>query len=118
MLYTTFTVKDKDYKLRLTAKGIVDLEKKLGTNPINPILVVGQNGQLPSLDVMLTILQTAMATYEHGITMDKMYDIYDDFVEDGNSLMDLVPVLIEVFKTAGFLPKDNEEAQEQANEKN
>jgi len=32
MLYTLFTVKGKDYKCRLTAQSIIDVEKKLDKN--------------------------------------------------------------------------------------
>ena len=50
MLYTTFTVKDRDYKLRLNAKACVDLEKKLGTNPVNIFMAMaGNDMKLPSL---------------------------------------------------------------------
>ena len=35
MLYTTITIDGVDYKARLNAKACVDLEKKLGTNPLN-----------------------------------------------------------------------------------
>ena len=34
MMYVEFKVKDKEYKLRLNTLGIIQLEKKLGVNPI------------------------------------------------------------------------------------
>lgn len=33
MLYTDFTAGNKDYKLRLSTRNIVALEKQLGANP-------------------------------------------------------------------------------------
>lgn len=115
MLYTTFTVKDKEYKARLNAKACVDLEKKLGTNPLNVVIEIGQQKMLPELNKMLLILQAALTTYNHGITIDKVYGIYDDFIEDGKTLVDLVPIIMEIFKVSGFFPEDSEEEFEEKN---
>ena len=43
MLYTTFTVKENDYKCRLSAKACVDLERKMGTNPLNVFTKIAAN---------------------------------------------------------------------------
>ena len=116
MLYTTLTVKDRDYKLRLNAKSCVDLEKKLGTNPINVFIdMAGDNVKLPSIDTLITILHYSSQALEHGITMDKGYEIYDDFIEEGHSMTDLIPVIIDVFKVSGLLPEDTEEVEEEKN---
>lgn len=116
MLYTTFTVKDRDYKLRLNAKACVDLEKKLGTNPINVFMgMVNDNIKFPTLNVLINILHQSMQALEHGITIDKVYEIYDDFIEEGHSMTDLIPVIIDVFKVSGLLPEDTEEVEEEKN---
>ena len=116
MLYTTFTVKDRDYKLRLNAKSCVDLEKKLGTNPINVFMgMVNDNIKFPTLNVLINILHQSMQALEHGITIDKAYEIYDDFIEEGHSMTDLIPVIIDVFKVSGLLPEDTEEVEEEKN---
>ena len=112
MLYTTFTVKDKEYKARLTAKACVDLEKKLGTNPLNVFMgmMSSETVVLPKMEVMITILHASLQAYEHGVTIEKVYEIYDAFVDEGKTLMDLVPILIDIFKVSGFLPEEAEEA--------
>ena len=46
-------------------------------------------------------------TYEHGITLDKAYELYDKFIDDGNTLMDLVPILMDIFKTSGFFKEED-----------
>jgi len=109
MLYTVFTVKDKDYKLRLGAKDAVDLEKKLGTNPINIFMEIAQTQKLPDLEKLIIMLQFAMRKYNHGITIDEAYDIYDEFVDEGHNMMDLVPVLMDAFKASGLIPEEEEE---------
>lgn len=41
--------------------------------------------------------------------MDKTYEIYDDFIEEGHSMTDLIPVIIEVFKVSGLIREEEVE---------
>lgn len=111
MLYTTFTVKDRDYKLRLNAKSCVDLEKKLGTNPLNIFIDIAGNDtmKLPNLNDLIAVLHYSLQALEHGITMDKTYEIYDAFIEEGHSMTDLIPIIIDVYKVSGLIPEEVEE---------
>ena len=109
MLYTIFNVGGNDYKARLTAKACVDLEKKLGTNPLNILGDFSTTNRIPDLSTMLVILHASLQAYNHGITLDKVYDIYDAFVEEGNTLMELFPIIIDIFKTSGFFKEETEE---------
>ena len=106
MLYTTITIDGVDYKARLNAKACVDLEKKLGTNPLNIFAKIADNGNIPDLGVLITMLQASLTAYNHGITMDKTYQLYDKFVDEGHTLMDLVPILLDVFKVSGFFKEE------------
>lgn len=106
MLYTTITIDGVDYKARLNAKACVDLEKKLGTNPLNIFAKIADNGNIPDLGVLITMLQASLTAYNHGITMDKTYELYDKFVDEGHTLMDLVPILLDVFKVSGFFKEE------------
>ena len=106
MLYTTITIGGIDYKARLNAKACVDLEKKLGTNPLNIFAKIADNGNIPDLGVLITMLQASLTAYNHGITMDKTYELYDKFVDEGHTLMDLVPILLDVFKVSGFFKEE------------
>ena len=109
MLYTTFKVGDRDYKCRLTARACVDLEKKLGENPLNVFIkIANENGSLPSVSDMVTILHASLQSMEHGITLDKAFDLYDAWVDEGHTLVEFIPVLLEIFKVSGFF---NEEAE-------
>lgn len=108
MTHYTFTVGDKDYKLRLTARACCELEKKLGTNPINVLLAVANSEQIPQLDTMITILHYSMTALNHGITINEVYNIYDSFVDEGNTLVDLIPIILEVFKVSGFFKEEQE----------
>lgn len=109
MLYTTLTIGEKDYKCRLTAKACVDLEKKMGTNPLNIFAKIAVNGEqsIPELSDLIVILHASLQAYEHGITIDKCYDLYDSFVDDGNTMLDLIPIILEIFKVSGFFKEEN-----------
>lgn len=106
MLYTTFTVGGIDYKLRLTAKACVDLEKKLGSSPLNVFATIASDGTMPELGNMIAILHASLQPLQHKITLDEAYAIYDNYVDEGNTLMDLVPVILEVFKVSGFFKEE------------
>lgn len=109
MIYTTLTINGTDYRLRLDAKACVELEKKLGTNPLNIFTRVSASKEVPSLSVLLTILHASLQAYEHGIKMDDVYDLYDKYVEEGHTMMDLLPLELEIFKNSGFFVEDNEQ---------
>lgn len=104
-MYVEFTAGERTYKLRLTTRGIVSLEKKLGYNPLQMLMGIDED-VLPKFGDMVKMLHQTLQAYEHGITEDDVYEIYDAYVADGHTMWDLVPVLIEVFREAGFLPKE------------
>ena len=112
MLYTTITIGGIDYKARLNAKACVELEKKLGTNPLNVFSKIATDGSLPDLGTMIIILQASLSTLNHGITLDKAYELYDKFIEDGNTMMDLVPIIFEVFKVSGFFKEEEDTVED------
>ena len=53
------------------------------------------------------------ALKDANITMEDVYALYDDYCSEGdNNMMSLITVMLEVFKDAGFIPKDNSENEE------
>lgn len=108
MLYTIIKVNEKEYKARLSAKACVDLEKRLKTNPLNIFIKAG-NGDLPTLETLLIMLQASLEEYQHGLSMDDIYALYDEYCVAGGNIMSLIADLLEVFKGAGFIPKETDE---------
>ena len=104
-MYTEFSAGNRTYKLRLTTQGIISLEKALGCNPLQMFMGIDED-ILPKVSDMMVVLHQMLQPYEHGLRMEDVYEIYDAFIEDGHTLWDLVPVIIEVFQEAGFLAKD------------
>lgn len=109
MNYATFKVKDKEYKAKINARGIIELERFLGTNPVNVILTMSDSEEVPSVEKMLKIIQVSVATFTPSFKMSDAYDLYDEFIEDGHAMADLVQIVVDIFKASGFLKKDEEE---------
>lgn len=114
MNYTNFYVGEKEYKLRLNTRAVVNLEKRLGKNPIDVFTTLVGN-QLPKTSDLLMILHASMEQLNHGIKADDIYDIYDMYLEEGHSIADLINVIMEVFKSSGIIDSGAEIEVEEKN---
>ena len=109
MMYYDFKAGNNEYKLRLNTRNIVALEKQLGCNPI---MIFGADGEaIPTVSAMVVILHASLQAYNHGINLDKAYDIFDAYLEDGNTSIDFVKVIMEIYKASGIVPNDNKEEE-------
>ena len=117
MLFVDFNAGGKDYKLRINTRATVTLEKKLGCNPI---AIFGEGDRIPTITEMVYILHSALQQYEHNITLDDTYDIFDSWLNDGHAATDFIPVIIEIYKTSGIIKdkKGNNAENENNDEKN
>lgn len=111
-MFYEFTVGDKTYKLRLTTRDIVSLEKKLGCNPI---AIFGNGDTIPTVTTMVQVLHASLQTYNHGIDANGAYDIFDSYIADGHSVTDFIAVIVEIYKASGII---NKEALGEGSEKN
>ena len=101
MLYVDFTAANKDYKLRLNTKNIVTLEKLIDKNPL---AIFGDNGnRLPTITEMVTILYCSLQQLNHSISLNDAYTIFDNYLADGHSATDFIPVIMEVYKCSGIV---------------
>ena len=105
MLYFDFEAGNKAYKLRLNTRNIVTLEKALGCNPLG---IFGDGDTIPTITKMVQILHASLQQYEHNITLDKAYDIFDDYLADGHSATDFIPVILDIYKVSGIIKADSE----------
>ena len=110
MMYIEFKAGEKEYKLRLSTKNIVLLEKQLGMNPLN---IFGDGSTIPTITVMVAILHASLQQYQHNITLNDAYDIFDAYLADGNASTDFIPVILDIYKASGIIPNDKD-----INEKN
>ena len=106
MNYVEFHAGDEDYRLKLSTRSTVSLEKQLGCNPV---AIFGSGDTIPTITTMVRILHASLQSYEHGITLEDAYDIFDKWLEDGHVMTDFISVIIDIYKASGIL-KDTEEA--------
>ena len=104
MLYIDFPVGDKNYRLRLTTRAIVTLEKQLGCNPLS-IFGNGKEQTIPPVTSMVQILHASLQAYEHGITLDKAFEIFDEYLEE-HSMTDFLPVILDIYRVSGIIGKE------------
>lgn len=106
MNYTTFTAGNKDYKLRLNIRATLALEKQLGCNPL---AIFGDGDKLPTITTMINILHASLQQYQHSITLNDAAGIFEEWLEEGNTPTDFLPVIIEIYKASGII-KDEKNA--------
>lgn len=103
MMYYDFKAGNKEYKLRLNTRNIIELEKKLGCNPI---MIFGADGEsVPTISALVVILHASLQPYHHGITLNDAYDIFDAYLEDGNASTDFVKIVMTIYENSGIVPK-------------
>lgn len=100
MLYVDFNAGNKDYKLRLSTRNIVSLEKQLGCNPLT---IFGNGDTMPTITTMVQVLYASLQQLNHGITLNDAYDIFDDFLNDGHTMTEFVPVIVDIYKVSGLI---------------
>lgn len=107
MNYIDFEAGNKAYKLRLNTRNVIALEKVLGCNPLHIFDATGTT--LPSVTSMVAVLHAALQQYHHGISLIDAYDIFDAYLDDGNTVDSFVFVIIDIYRASGIIPKETEE---------
>lgn len=105
MMYVEFKAGTNEYKLRLSIRATVALEKQLG---VNPLMIFEDGEKIPTISTMISILHASLQQYNHGITLDKAYDIFEAWLNDGNTAVDFLPVIIDIYKVSGIIKQDEE----------
>lgn len=105
--FFNWNVAGRDYQLKLTTGLIERLENKYRTNIMSMI----SGDSIPPLSVMLTIIQAAMSPWEHGISYEDTKRLYDKWIEEGGSQMELYTgVLMPTLAVSGFFTAKQAEA--------
>jgi hypothetical protein len=116
MLYIDFEADRKAYKLRLTTRDVVALEKRLGCNPLS---VFGAGDTIPSVTQMVAILHASLQTYQHGVTYENTLDIFDSWLADGHVMTDFIPTILDIYRTGGLIaPEKRNVSEAEEDEKN
>ena len=93
--YTTWQIGDTEHKLRLTTRQAVAVEEKIGVNLLKVFMPrKDEDFPLPPLKVMLVVIHGALQKFEHGISLDDVYDLNDDYVDAGGDQTSLLTDVI------------------------
>jgi hypothetical protein len=103
-MYVNFEAGNKEYKLRLNTRSIVSLEKTLGANPLSIFDVKGET--LPPITQMVAVLHAALQQYQHNISMNDAYEIFDSYIDDGHSVDEFVFIILDIYRESGIIPKE------------
>ncbi|MBP3922077.1 MAG: hypothetical protein J6D27_03840 [Ruminiclostridium sp.] len=95
--YTILKIKDKEYRLKITAANAIELEKKLGKSLVDGMTDFDKVGTLTAY------LSASLKAYEN-IDGD-VTELYDDYINEGGSMSQLSDVLVEVLIVSGFLQR-------------
>lgn len=112
MNYIEFSAGNKDYKLRLNTRNTILLEKQLGCNPLS---IFGDGDTIPTITTMVAILHASLQQYNHGITLNDAYDVFDAWLDEGHATTDFIPTILEIYKASGIIPKDEVKDLEEKN---
>lgn len=106
MNYLDFCAGGKEYKLRLTTRSIVQLEKQIGRNPL---MIFGNGEEIPTITNMVNVLYFSLQSFQNGITINDAYDIYDTYIADGHTTTDFIKVIIDIYRASGIIPTEEAE---------
>lgn len=105
--YATWKVGEREYKLKLTTGAIMEIETQVLRG--GSLMDVISSGNPPGLALQLTITQKAMQKYEHGIDMDDVKELFDQYLEEGGDQITFITdVFMPIFRVSGFFPKKAE----------
>ena len=107
MNYVELVIGGETYKLRLPIKNCAQLEKQLGCNPVQLLWNIDEN-ILPKVSEIAILLQSMLSTYNHGITLEKTFELLEQYVAEGHKLFDLMEVFVQVFRECGLIGKVEE----------
>lgn len=98
MKYHVLRILDKELKCRLTTQATVQLERKFGENLMLTLL----KKKILGATEIAEIINASLQKFEHGYTINKVYDLIDEYVDEGGDLMALQNECMEIFKVSGF----------------
>ena len=99
--FYTLTVGNTEYKLRLTASAIMSIEKKLG----KPLFAALENIQDNMVETIVTIIWGAAQPLNANFPYDKAMALFDDYIDEGHSLEELMLEINDLFEVSGFFRK-------------
>nr|DAL36752.1 MAG TPA_asm: tail assembly chaperone [Caudoviricetes sp.] len=107
----------KELRLRLNSQQASKVEEKIGMNLLKVFMPDGDSDfVLPPLKVMLLLTQASLQKYENGYSIEDVYDLFDEYVDNGGDQTTfMTDVLIPLFEVSGFTPREKKAKKAKAN---
>lgn len=102
--FYTLSIGGDEYKLRLTAGAIMAIEKKLGKSLFSALEHIQDN----MVETITTILWGALQPFQSNFSLDKAAGLFDQYIDDGHSIEELMQEINSLFETSGFFRKGQE----------
>lgn len=101
------------YDCKLTTRTLVTIGDELGRDPLNELF----NEDIPKIGTLVTIFYHSLKACNNDITLDKAYDILDEYFEGEGDIMSLSKFIYQLYKASGLvklpdIPEDIEEGTE------
>lgn len=115
MMYVEFNAGNKEYKLKLNIGSIMALEKKIGVNPVAVFGLDENKPEIPTISTMVAILWASLQDAQHGISYADAQDIFQAWINDGNTPTDFIKVIMSVYRVSGIFKADSKADGEEKN---
>ena len=99
--FYTLTIGGEEYKLRLTASAIMAIEKKLD----KPLFKALESIQENMIETITVLLWGAMQPLNANFPYEKAASLFDQYIDDGNSIEELMFEINKLFEVSGFFKK-------------
>ncbi|GEO70542.1 DUF6096 family protein [Levilactobacillus acidifarinae] len=97
---TPFQFGSLNLSLKLDGKALVNIEKRLGKSAMSLFMNADGGMKLPPVNEIMIVLKGA--NQKHGVKDSEMVKAFQEYLDDGNSPMDLFLALSDLFNDAGF----------------
>lgn len=99
--FYTMTVGNERYNMRLTAGAIMQIEKKLEKPLFKALETIQEN----MVETITTIIWGAMQPLNAGFTQEKALELFDQYIDEGHSIEELMQEINTLFEVSGFFKK-------------
>ena len=108
---TQFQLGHLTLDLKLDGRAILNIEKRLGKSVMALFMNADGGMQMPPTNEILIVLQGANT--KHGVSDADMINAFGEYLDQGNSPMDLFLKLTSLFEDSGFFGNKKADSNEQ-----
>lgn len=103
MKFKEYTINGKEYKFRLTTRGVIGFEKKVGP------LLTNIEKMIEAEPMTILIWSSLQNPLNHGVSIDDAMDLLDFMIEEGiiDTAEKRMNFVSELLVDAGFLAKED-----------